>query len=229
LIIRKNQQNLTAQEQQSFSSAIAKLVNNGTYGELVAAHGDMQHNMHANNGQPAVNQQRFLPWHRRYLRTLELLLQEYEPNTSIPYWDWANDPVPGWLAPPAKITIPNEKMTTTYLSVVRTAPTGSFPNPQQVQAAMAKQDYTSFATELENLHDAVHGAFGKSTIADIMHAPADPLFFLHHANVDRIWSQWQAIVPDNNPTLSGDDTVLDPFAYSEPDTRSIQAMGYSYQ
>lgn len=31
------------------------------------------------------------------------------------------------------------------------------------------------------------------------HSPADPLFFLHHANVDRLWGRWQAGPHAANP------------------------------
>jgi tyrosinase len=33
----------------------------------------------------------FLPWHRQYLRMIELELQSVEPTVTIPYWDWSVD------------------------------------------------------------------------------------------------------------------------------------------
>ncbi|HEY9758207.1 MAG TPA: tyrosinase family protein [Oculatellaceae cyanobacterium] len=45
-----------------------------------------------------------------------------------------------------------------------------------------------------NMHNRVHvwigGSMGPSS------SPNDPVFFLHHANTDRLWSLWQAANPD---------------------------------
>ena len=70
---------------------------------------------------------------------------------------------------------------------------------------------------------------------------------LYHANVDRIWSEWQNQHPNEYPnglgckldpkaacdrvTIPGHDGyawALDPFSKNEPDCRSIQQLGYSY-
>ena len=43
--------------------------------------------------------------------------------------------------------------------------------------------------------------------------PADPLFWMHHANIDRIYTLWQNAHPDNPntiPRLSGSDLNMDP-------------------
>ncbi len=192
-------------------------------------HADMQHNMHASGGFPLSAQQRFLPWHRAYLKTVELLLREYEPKTFIPYWDWTVDPVPSWLSPPSNVPLPMEIGTSMSVMVKRSSPSGGFPTRKMVQSALAIPNYTRFAQRLETLHDQVHSAFGSSTVAQLMIAPADPLFFLHHANVDRIWNNWQLRFPGKNPTLNADDRVMDPFSYKESEVRSIRAIGYSYQ
>ena len=44
------------------------------------------------------------------------------------------------------------------------------------------------------LHNKVHRFVGGSMLPQT--SPNDPIFFLHHCNVDRLWAQWQA----KNPT-----------------------------
>ena len=61
-------------------------------------------------------------------------------------------------------------------------------------------------------------------------APADPIFWMHHANIDRLWWKWQTM-PGNagkNPPLSGAAAVMDPWPTTEADTRDIGTMGYTY-
>ena len=93
--------------------------------------------------------------------------------------------------------------------------TPPFPTPQQVTGAINNfPDYdtapwrtasvNSFRNRLEGwaaiagesgpqLHNVVHvwigGDMGPGT------SPNDPVFFLHHCNVDRIWAQWQHAHP----------------------------------
>lgn len=60
------------------------------------------------------------------------------------------------------------------------------------------------------LHNRVHVWVGGSM--GPMSSPNDPIFFLHHCNVDRLWAQWQAanptvpFIPDRStPALTGPD------------------------
>jgi tyrosinase len=52
---------------------------------------------------------------------------------------------------------------------------------------------------IESLHDSVHtiGGGGWGHLAIIAYSAFDPLFFLHHANVDRIFAMWQIIHNDS--------------------------------
>jgi hypothetical protein len=50
-----------------------------------------------------------------------------------------------------------------------------------------------------NLHNLVHrwvaGTMGMMT------SPNDPVFFLHHCNIDRLWARWQRLHPGASPYL----------------------------
>ena len=54
-------------------------------------------------------------------------------------------------------------------------------------------------TELEfNPHDGVHQAIGGN-MSVVALSSRDPIFFLHHANVDRLWSAWNGRGNVNSP------------------------------
>jgi tyrosinase len=100
---------------------------------------------------------------------------------------------------------------------------------------MAQTTFTAFTDHLENgPHGEVHVEVGtvngvREAMADIRVSPADPIFWLHHAQIDRLWSLWQVQNPGQNPTLSGANAVMDPWPETATQLRSISALGYSYQ
>ena len=54
----------------------------------------------------------------------------------------------------------------------------------------------------------------------------DPIFWGHHSNVDRLWSEWQKRHPSagpDNPT-----SVLPPWTMTVADTANIANLGYEY-
>jgi hypothetical protein len=65
------------------------------------------------------------------------------------------------------------------------------------------QQWTTFRESVESAHDTAHTFFGdEGTISQIHSAFEDPFVFLLHANVDRLFAQWQ--------TAPGEDWRLDP-------------------
>ncbi|KAF8314733.1 Di-copper centre-containing protein [Clavulina sp. PMI_390] len=63
----------------------------------------------------------------------------------------------------------------------------------------------------EGLHSAMHYIFGPQTnvnqpgadMGDASYSPNDPLFYLHHANMDRIWQKWKDFHPANAQIVGG--------------------------
>jgi len=53
----------------------------------------------------------------------------------------------------------------------------------------------SFRNDIEiKLHNPIHRWIG-GPMTNPMLAPNDPVFFLHHANIDRLWAKWQHVHP----------------------------------
>lgn len=110
---------------------------------------------------------------------------------------------------------------------------------------------TNPANNVENLHNGIHndvGGTGHMTHPEV--ASFDPIFYLHHANVDRQFAMWQALNPDSwmgsttdmvgsyyqkpGQTDSGS-SPLAPFhsddgntLFTSDDVRSTARFGYTY-
>jgi tyrosinase len=87
---------------------------------------------------------------------------------------------------------------------------GALPTREQVRAAVRDQavyDQTPFnSSSAGGVRNHVEGWIGSARIHNNVHvwvggdmqlssSPNDPIFFLHHCNVDRIWAAWQETHP----------------------------------
>ena len=71
--------------------------------------------------------------------------------------------------------------------------------------ALTLDDFHDFRPGLEGPHGTVHIRIGGHMGS--MTSPNDPIFFLHHANVDRLWAKWQISHPGSenyNPRERGE-------------------------
>ncbi len=224
--LRKNAGDLSAEEWRAFIEAVNALHGNAAprprYRDFVQVHVDgmsaagMAWGVHSMPGMVGPN---FLSWHRQYLRQLELRLQQVDPSVTIPYWDWIADrTIPRPLTARALLTA---------WSVRRQWDQSQLPAPQDVQALNLRSTFPAFQRFLEQIHNNVHLAVG-GTMGGAS-SPADPLFFLHHANVDRLWADWQQDHSRARPPNSRE--VLQPpplFDVAVSSVVSIRRLGYSY-
>jgi tyrosinase len=209
-VLRKSAIALSLGEQKTFKSAITKAIADGTYARLVAIHADMNHEMHTMRGmRGSAGTLRFLPWHRVYLIKFEQAMRAFEPKFFLPHWRWVDQKnIPAWLKsfkPPG----------------VKRDPGGdpqapSLPTKQQIETTVMNQtSYRAFTLALEGAkpfgaHNLVHVWF-HGTMSVVPTAPSDPMFWIHHAEIDRIWSIWAAKHLGEKPSLSGAKAILDPW------------------
>ena len=217
LCVRKDHRTLTSDEQNRFLSAFTQINAMNAFGPLVDIHSNSIHQMHGNP--------RFLPWHRIYLMRLEELLMMVDPTVCIPYWKSSEEQAfPSWLLG----FTPTVNLIGGPHTVNRNIGASAFlPNAAAVATAMANGTYNLFAQSVEGVHNSGHVWVGGSMMG-FQTAPADPVFWMHHAEIDHIWAEWQAANPGQNPPLVGGTATMDPWTETEVDTRDIAALGYAY-
>ena len=217
LCVRRDHRTLTSDEQNRFLNAFSQINAMGTLGPLVDIHANAIHQMHGNP--------RFLPWHRIYLLRMEALLMTVDPTVCIPYWKSSEEQTfPAWLVG----FTPTVNLLGGPHTVVRNIGAAAFlPDAAAVTTAMANGTYNAFGAALESIHDSGHVWVGGSMWA-FETAPADPVFWMHHCEIDRIWAAWQAANPGQNPSLAGAAGIMDPWTETEVDTRDIEALGFTY-
>lgn len=188
----------------------------------------------------------FLPWHRAYLYLFELALQDQVPAAFLPWWDWSSprarregiprlyaretleDGSPNPLrSQPIPAGISGGRAQPARTSRDPRDPS-ELPTRDDVAAVLAAGDFRDFNNRLENLHNWVHVWVG-GTMGDVAYAAYDPLFWAHHATVDRLWRLWQlqhtgVTVIDRNLL----DDALAPFPMTVRMTLDVAALGYDY-
>jgi tyrosinase len=218
---RRDQAALSDIDRSRYLCAFNMINSDGTLGQLVDIHAEM-HMQHTNA--------RLLPWHRVFLLLFEEALHNYHPDVCVPYWDWTKPEeqhFPDWLVG----VLPTVVTPTRTINVVRSpGSTGSLASiVAGVPTAMARTNYTDFSAPINGVHGMVHMWVG-GTMSDASVSPADPVFWMHHANLDRLWWAWynSPAGAHQNPPLTGTDAVMDPWTYTEADVRSIAGLGYGY-
>ncbi|KAL2813650.1 hypothetical protein BDW59DRAFT_167458 [Aspergillus cavernicola] len=188
----------------------------------------------------------FLPWHRYLIRTHELLLQTLCGYTGAqPYWDEVTDYESGPLHEssvfdpvfgvggngfgeegcirdgPFRDTILHLKAggdNEDYCISRRfDQTTFGWANRSNIEACHALSKYTeAWVCYNTYPHSAGHAALG-GVMFDTIYSNGDPIFYLHHAYVDRMWWQWQQADLANRLTEIGGPNV--------PSQEVLQSVG----
>jgi tyrosinase len=226
--IRKNEARLSTQEWTAFIAALEATHGIGAtlppYRNFVRVHVNAMDSVGMAWGVHTMEQhgmvgRNFLAWHRRYLFRFEQRLQQVDPTVAIPYWNWiANPRIPEPL---------NTRQFVRSWAISRDWDPGGLPTQRELNVVTARTQFPNFQRFLESIHGWVHGAVGGTM--NTSSSPSDPIFWLHHAMIDRIWALWQrthqAATPPNmrerlqpSPLITGTvESVV-----------SVSQLGYRY-
>jgi tyrosinase len=199
----------------------------------------------------------FLPWHRAYILKLEKLLQQRDPDVSLPWWNWRSEQskiqgIPKVFADRMADKKPNPLYN--FFMNITGKDTAGFQvnlnrvtfrrpgspseiasrgevlkrNEQDIPQLYGLSDFRQFSERLRiGWHNFIHMWIGGD-MAVVSTAAFDPIFYVHHCNVDRIWAIWQSINGIDSVPSHMRDIVLQPFKMTVKDVLDINSLDYDY-
>ncbi|MEE7493416.1 tyrosinase family protein [Methylobacterium oryzae] len=207
----------------------------------------------------------FLPWHRAFTVMYERIVRSVtgNPDFAMPFWDWTANPLMPevFLSPATPDGRPNP-LHVDDDGVRRTWPADR-PMPSSIvgravlDEILGATPYEVFGTSRNPLQDSSdpdwvpRGGGVQGTLEATPHnnvhnlvggwmptrqSPRDPLFFMHHCNIDRIWALWSAGHQNSAAPLWTEMTFTEHFrnpdgSFWSPKVSDLQdpeALGYSY-
>ncbi|MDQ3206811.1 MAG: tyrosinase family protein [Pseudomonadota bacterium] len=199
------------------------------------------------------NSSHFLPWHRMFVLFFEGMVREVtgRPDFTLPYWNYTSpDPAKRGVLP-AAFRMPNDPVYGVLYRPNRTARANNGTPIHEAQPGdvmdisqqMALPNYTTsgavqgFCRAVDSsIHGRIHVLVGTSSnMGSVPFAGRDPLFWVHHSNIDRIWASWNRNggVNPTEPSWASNEFV---FADSKgnrvqsalKDYFDTEKLGYSY-
>ena len=204
----------------------------------------------------------FLPWHRAYILMYERAVRQLTGNDdfALPYWDWTVDRQmpqaftdqtfngqPNPLFESQRDATPTDALPDSVVGqaiinqVLQESPFETFgtsrPDGQNnVDASWVVCEFCGVSGTLEsNPHNNVHNFVGGIMAGS--GSSRDPIFMMHHCNIDRIWSLWTqgGGVDSTDPLWSGmtfQDNFFNPdgsrYSPKVSDLLTPEALGYTY-
>jgi tyrosinase len=137
----------------------------------------------------------FFAWHRGFVFFFESMVRKMSgvDDFALPYWDYYKHPdVPAIFAAKDVDGKPNPLWHARANKTVTALKYNAFDPavtkfPRDWPAKPAATNYEPLAES--NPHGRVHNAVGGD-MADVSRAAGDPVFWVHHCNIDRLWSAW---------------------------------------
>lgn len=192
----------------------------------------------------------FLTWHRMYLYYFEQALQAAagDPTLRLPVWDYQTDGhIPEAFRTATYVdangqTVDNPLYVANRQAQLNSGAGALTPAVVSTTGAMGQTSYGPFNSALEQTpHGAVHCATGvagcpSGYMGYVPTAGNDPIFYSHHANIDRLYECWLQVAPSQrlpsggmlDATFTFIDGTGNPVTRRVGDMLTTQQLGYRY-
>jgi hypothetical protein len=192
----------------------------------------------------------FLSWHRMYLYYFERILRSAsgDPKLALPFWDYTD---PAQRAIPEPFRTPAGPQNSLYVAERAPGINDGAELPDSATTFDQAMQYTNFTSpagsplsfggpfvprpvhfggifgQLESQpHNIIHVLVGGDDgwMSDPNLAARDPIFWFHHANIDRLWSHWISLGGGRtDPTESG--WLTQTFTFFDEKGQAVQMTG----
>ncbi len=211
---------------------------------------EMWNTCQSHSGQNANN---FLPWHRMFLFFFENIVRQVSghPEFAVPYWNYTSADLALRGIVPLQFRLKDDATYGVLYRPSRTllANTGQpiqknqANDPMDISTAMAKTSYSTvgvaqgFCRAIDSgIHGSIHVLVGtKANMGAVPYAARDPLFWVHHSSIDRMWTSWNANGGVNPSTAAW---ARQPFVFADPQGQRVSSrlldyfstapLGYTY-
>jgi hypothetical protein len=217
---------------------------------LGALAGEVWNTCQSHAGQNANN---FLPWHRMYVLFFEAIIRQVSgrPDFALPYWNYTSDDPALRGVLPVEFRLPGDPVFGCLYRPDRKQAanqglpihTGQPGDAMDISVEMAKTAYSTsggvqgFCRAVDSgIHGRIHALVGnRDNMGRVPYAARDPLFWVHHASIDRIWASWN-LNGGVNPTTASWTSKAFVFADAAGqrvssrlrDYFDMAALGYTY-
>ena len=189
----------------------------------------------------------FLPWHRAYLHRFEEICRELTGNDdfALPYWNWTENP----RLPAAVWGNNNPLFHANRFATQQSTARPEMVGPDIINEVLAETNFELFASQpaagqrdiseyglLEGSpHNHIHGLVGGDM--QTFMSPLDPVFWMHHANIDRIWARWNFAGNPNTGSVRWRNFIFadnfvdrngNPVNIRISETEDLRELGYTY-
>ncbi|HEX9944560.1 MAG TPA: tyrosinase family protein [Thermoanaerobaculia bacterium] len=158
---------------------------------------------------PTDNENFFLPWHRMFVFFFESIIRTVSGNSTftLPYWNYSVTGTNHGVMPSQFRMASDPTFKSLFVSKRNSGVNSGQPidqgQPPGVLSPAGSLRECSYAPQGgrqgfcmnldQNLHGTIHVLVGNGqNMGSVPWAAGDPIFWMHHCNIDRLWASWNA-------------------------------------
>jgi tyrosinase len=195
---------------------------------------------------PTDDENFFLPWHRMFVYFFERIVRKASdnPEFTLPYWNYSIAGTNHAVIPPefgvdssALFVKGRNPGVNAGQPIDKNSPAALSLDALQEPIYSPAGNDEGFCSKLDSgLHGNVHVLVGNRTnMGQVPYAAKDPIFWMHHCNIDRLWTSWNEN-GGKNPNIQGFTTQK--FVFADENGQRVEAtvndfldtnkLGYQY-